>query len=97
MNGRGECHANAPRLRRIVLRAIAAYRGTGGGRRWFGLDCNFEPSCSAFAEEAIARFGLRRGGAMAWSRIGRCRSRDSVCRCLEPVPGGGANARPARD
>lgn len=82
---------------RYVLRAIAIYRGSGGGRRWFGIDCNFEPSCSAFAEEAIARFGLRRGGAMAWHRVRRCRVRDSVCKCLEPVPGIMADARSARD
>ena len=78
--------------RRYVLGVIAAYRRTGGGRRWFGIDCNFEPSCSAFAEEAIARFGLRRGGAMAWRRIRRCRVRDSVCKCLEPVPGRSTDA-----
>ncbi len=83
--------------RHCVLWAIAAYRASGGGRRWFGIDCNFEPSCSAFAEEAIARFGLRRGVAIAWHRIRRCRVRDSICKCLEPVPGGATDARSARD
>ncbi len=86
MSDHGGCRTRVSVPRRCVLRAIAAYRGSGGGRRWFGIDCNFEPSCSAFAEEAIARFGLRRGAAMAWRRIRRCRARDSVCKCLEPVP-----------
>jgi len=77
---------------RLVLRSIAAYRVSGGGKRWFGIDCNFEPSCSAYAEAAIGRHGLWRGGFMAWRRIRRCRVRDSVCKCLEPVPGDSGDA-----
>ncbi|MBY8964200.1 membrane protein insertion efficiency factor YidD [Algiphilus sp.] len=73
-------------LRGGVLRAIAAYRASGGGRRWFGIACNFEPTCSAFAEEAIRRHGLLHGLAMTWRRLRRCRVRDAVCVCIEPVP-----------
>lgn len=73
-------------LRRIVLGAIGRYRRSGGGLRWFGIDCNFEPTCSAYAAGAIERFGLRRGSRLALHRLRRCRARDSVCRCLEPVP-----------
>lgn len=73
-------------LQRLALRFIARYRETGGGRRWFGVDCNFEPSCSAYAQEAIGRFGFYQGSLLAWSRIRRCRTRDCVCKCLEPVP-----------
>lgn len=47
-------------LKALALRAIARYRDTGGGHRWFGVDCNFEPSCSAYAQQAIGRFGLHR-------------------------------------
>jgi putative component of membrane protein insertase Oxa1/YidC/SpoIIIJ protein YidD len=75
-------------MRRVLLRVIDRYRATGGGRRWFGIDCNFEPSCSAYAREAIARYGLWRGIALGWNRIRRCNVRDSVCKCLEPVPEG---------
>lgn len=73
-------------LKDLVLRVIARYRETGGGRRWFGVDCNFEPSCSAYAQEAVGRFGLYRGLSLAWNRIRRCRARDCVCKCLEPIP-----------
>ena len=73
-------------LRGFVLRIIARYRETGGGKRWFGIECNFEPSCSAYAQQAIGRYGLYRGAVLAWYRIRRCNARDSVCKCLEPVP-----------
>ncbi|MDZ7748109.1 MAG: hypothetical protein U5K43_04040 [Halofilum sp. (in: g-proteobacteria)] len=33
--------AGALRMQRLVLAAIARYRATGGGLRWFGVDCNF--------------------------------------------------------
>ncbi len=73
-------------LTRLVLAAIRRYRASGGGYRWFGVDCNFEPSCSAYTEEAIRRFGLWRGGVLARRRIRRCRMPDTWCKCLEPVP-----------
>ncbi len=37
-----------------------------------GSACRFEPSCSHFAEEAIARHGLWRGVTLGLARIGRC-------------------------
>jgi putative membrane protein insertion efficiency factor len=37
-----------------------------------GPRCRFEPSCSVYAMDAIARFGVLRGGWMATRRVGRC-------------------------
>jgi putative membrane protein insertion efficiency factor len=37
-----------------------------------GPRCRFEPSCSVYAMDAIARFGALRGSWMAARRIGRC-------------------------
>jgi uncharacterized protein len=37
-----------------------------------GLRCRFTPSCSRYAEAAIARDGVVRGGWRAIKRIGRC-------------------------
>ena len=40
---------------------------------FFGGACKFEPSCSKYAQEAIARHGARRGVVLALKRLGRCR------------------------
>jgi putative membrane protein insertion efficiency factor len=39
----------------------------------FGGACRFEPSCSNYAYEAIARHGARRGTVLALKRLLRCR------------------------
>ncbi len=37
-----------------------------------GPTCRFVPSCSAYAEEAVARYGAVRGSLMALRRLLRC-------------------------
>jgi hypothetical protein len=34
--------------------------------------CRFEPTCSVYSREAIAKHGLVRGGALALRRLSRC-------------------------
>lgn len=37
-----------------------------------GRQCRFEPSCSAYADQALKEHGARRGGLLALRRISRC-------------------------
>lgn len=37
-----------------------------------GRTCRFEPTCSAYADEAIRLYGARKGGWMAIKRFARC-------------------------
>ena len=38
-----------------------------------GANCRFQPTCSAYALEALAKHGALRGGWLALRRILRCR------------------------
>ena len=37
-----------------------------------GANCRYQPTCSAYAEEALRRHGAFKGGWLALRRIGRC-------------------------
>lgn len=59
---------------RLALGAIDAYRTTvspilaNSGL----VHCRFEPTCSAYGREAIARYGSPRGFVLATGRVLRC-------------------------
>ncbi len=46
--------------------------------------CRYEPSCSAYALEAVSRFGTARGGWLALKRVARCRPWGGMG--FDPVP-----------
>ncbi|QFS81538.1 Putative membrane protein insertion efficiency factor [Roseivivax sp. THAF40] len=39
---------------------------------WLGRSCRFQPTCSAYALEALETHGALRGGWLAAKRIARC-------------------------
>jgi uncharacterized protein len=68
----------------LLLRVIRGYRR---GAAFLPSPCRFEPSCSAYAMEAIVRFGAVRGGWLSLKRISRC----------NPWGGSGADPVPGRN
>jgi hypothetical protein len=55
----------------VLLALVSFYRVFLS--HFFGGACKFQPSCSKYAQEAIARHGARRGVVLALKRLGRCR------------------------
>lgn len=53
----------------ILLLLVRGYRRFVSP--FLGARCRFAPSCSAYAEEALRRHGLR-GGWLAARRLGKC-------------------------
>ena len=57
-------------MRSILVYLIRGYRYLLSP--WWGRSCRFEPTCSAYAIEAIERHGAIRGGLFAGRRLLCC-------------------------
>lgn len=66
----GAVRLSAGLVARVLIGAIRAYQLTLSP--WVGTRCRYVPTCSAYALEAIERFGPLRGAWLAARRIGRC-------------------------
>ena len=54
----------------LLLLLVRLYRVTLSW--WLGGHCRFQPSCSAYAMEALRAHGALRGGWLAVKRISKC-------------------------
>jgi uncharacterized protein len=69
---------------RVLLALVRAYRLLL--KPWVGNACRFEPTCSAYALQALRQHGALRGAALSTWRIARC----------HPLCPGGCDPVPAR-
>lgn len=56
---------------------IRRYQARGGGRN-FLVVCNFNPSCSEYALQALKKYGFLRGSFLAGKRVLRCQDRQRI-------------------
>ncbi|MSU91602.1 membrane protein insertion efficiency factor YidD [Rhodobacteraceae bacterium 2CG4] len=54
----------------VLALPVRAYRLIGSP--WVGRSCRFQPTCSAYALEALQRHGALRGGWLTLRRLARC-------------------------
>jgi putative membrane protein insertion efficiency factor len=57
-------------LAKIVALPVHAYRLVFSP--WVGFNCRYQPTCSAYALEALERHGAIKGSLLAARRTGRC-------------------------
>ena len=57
-------------MKPLLLGLIAIYQNTIGPA--LPRSCRYEPSCSRYTEQAIAKYGLFKGSWMGAKRIARC-------------------------
>ncbi|MCP9447564.1 MAG: membrane protein insertion efficiency factor YidD [Nitrospira sp.] len=57
-------------MQRLCLWLIRAYRYVVSP--WVGPACRFDPTCSQYALDAIARYGVLRGGGLVLVRLLKC-------------------------
>jgi putative membrane protein insertion efficiency factor len=73
-------------LARLLIALVHVYRLTLSPL--LGPSCRFEPSCSAYALEALARHGALRGSWLSVRRVLRCHPFQPAG--FDPVPPGGS-------
>lgn len=67
---------------RVLIGLVRGYRLLF--KPWLGNACRFEPSCSAYALQALQQHGALAGGALTAGRLLRCQPWcDGGC---DPVP-----------
>ncbi|MFN4157756.1 MAG: membrane protein insertion efficiency factor YidD [Gemmobacter sp.] len=80
-------------LAHLVALPVRAYRLLLSP--WVGHGCRYQPTCSAYALEALERHGALRGTWLTIRRIGRCHPAGGSG--YDPVPGADAEHDAAHD
>jgi uncharacterized protein len=70
-------------MRQLILWALRAYKGVVSP--YMPSACRYQPTCSAYAIEAVGRFGALWGAWMSAKRLGRCHPWHAGG--YDPVPG----------
>ena len=68
----------------LVCHLIERYQRNGGGSKLFNTDCNFEPTCSEYAKQAIESKGLLFALPIIFGRLKRCNDPDKIERDYDP-------------
>ena len=55
-----------------LISAIEAYQRRGGSKAFFGIECNFQPTCSEYCIESLKQWGLFKGLYFSVKRISKC-------------------------
>ena len=71
-------------IKTLLIGIVNAYRLLLKG--WIGAACRFEPSCSAYALQALEQHGAGVGSYLALTRLARCHPWCSGG--CDPVPAG---------
>jgi uncharacterized protein len=72
-------------IARALIALIGLYQRRGGGERYL-VECNFSPTCSAYAKAAIRRHGTVGGVRLAIGRLRRCNDPNRREKISDPVP-----------
>ena len=62
----------------FACKMIEKYQKSGGGSKLFNTCCNFEPTCSEYAKQAIKSKGLVFALPIILNRLKRCNDPDKV-------------------
>ena len=74
-------------MKKIILKTVCLYKKylSTPLTFFFGPGCRYQPTCSVFAQEAVKRFGLLKGGKLAILRFFSCHP-FSKRNSFDPVP-----------
>tara|TARA_B100000686_G_scaffold116153_1_gene123496 strand:+ start:91 stop:312 length:222 start_codon:yes stop_codon:yes gene_type:complete len=71
-------------MKSIILFFITLCQKSSGGKRLFGIDCNFKPTCSEYTKQAIFELGLFKGLICGLKRIRKFTDKDLIQKISDP-------------